>query len=145
MPEIEWENLHDCRIHGISTLVEDWHSQFRVDLDVVVQAPCVENGEKFHVAPALLTFHHVTDLSIRIEWGESGYQQACDGPYIERIVKSPVQTKMSFDVYYRWDILLTDGRSRISLGATSAEVQLTGEPVAVDRYYLKEGERASSR
>lgn len=88
--------------------VGDWRSDLALDIDHIVSWTCGPEGGRFEVAPATLTFHHVSDLAITVDCGDSGGQVALHELSIDRIVREPVQDqKVCFDrPYYWWRIEL---------------------------------------
>ncbi len=139
-------HFHDNFIHGVSFVVENFQSELRFDIDHILDWPnCADknnNGSDFTLSKGLLRFCDVTDLLINIEWGRSGYTTAVSGMSIDHIEREEVSTTLRFPSYYKWDIVLTDGRSLISFGASSMFLDLMGSPILVDRQFLMEAERA---
>ena len=70
---------HDNPVYGlfIDNDVNLWKSDLIFDIDFIVEWLCgVDSRTQFKIAAATLTFHHVTDLKIGVDWGDSGQQVA---------------------------------------------------------------------
>lgn len=151
--ETDFERLswHDCHIWGVALRVgdpdeDDWTSDLALDIDFIVDWICeVAGGDaRFRVAPATLTFHGVTDLRIRIDWGDSGFQVALHEVSIDRIEREPVrEQKVHLDrPYYSWRIRLNWPQTgEIVFGAVGFTQTLLAEPVLTDRQHLSLSER----
>lgn len=80
-------SFHDCHIRGLEFRAGDsdrgeWVSDLVLDIDYILEWICgVGGGGQFRVAPATLTFEGATDLSIAVNWGESGFRCALHQPY----------------------------------------------------------------
>ncbi len=137
--------FHDNFLHGISFLVEDFRSEFLMDIDHILQWPkCpneIENEQFFIVSKALLRFNDVTDLSININWGESGYTTAVSGVCIDAIERTNIPTTLRFSNYYKWKVILNDSSSFISFGASSFALELIGNAIQTPRQFLLDAER----
>ena len=73
---------HDNYVYGIHFAIGDiergdWRSDLVLDIDHIVEWVCgAGQAARFRVAPATLTFHHVTDLRLAVDWGDSGHRVA---------------------------------------------------------------------
>lgn len=136
---------HDNTVHGIRFLVEDFLSEVVFDIDHIVRWPvhACEADEKsvFKVAKGNLRFSDVTDLNVNIDWGKSGYTTAVSGTSIDKIERRTVATTLRLPAYYHWDVLMTDGRSTVSFGASGMSFEIKGESIDVERQYLNGSER----
>ena len=137
--------FHDSLLHGISFFVEDFQSELRLDIDHILQWPnCPSEADEtllFTVSKALLTFFDVTDLSINIDWGESGYTTAVSGVYIDMIERVSIPTSLRLPAYYKWNIVFDDNHSFISFGSSSMAFELIGSGLTVPRQFLLAAER----
>ncbi len=145
--ELSW---HDCRIWGFELRAGDpdggdWTSDLALDIDFIVEWLCRVGGEaQFRVAPAVLIFHGVTDLSINIDWGDSGFRSALHEVSIDRIERERVrEQKVYLDrPYYSWRILLNWPKSgEITFGAFGFTQTLRTEAVLTDQQSLSRRER----
>ncbi len=145
--QLSW---HDCHIWGFELCAGDadegdWTSDLVLDIDFIVEWLCgVTAGTQFRVAPAVLVFHGVTDLSIKIDWGDSGFRTALHPVSIDRIEREAVrEQKVYLDrPYYRWRILLNWPKSgEITFGAVGFTQTLRTEAVLTDQQSLSRRER----
>lgn len=150
--EAEFDQLswHDCHIWGIELRAgdpaeEDWTSDLALDIDFIVEWLCgVSGGAQFRVAPATLVFHGITDLSVQINWGDSGFRIALHPVSIDRIERELVRDqKVYLDrPYYSWRILLNWPRDGvITFGAVGFTQTLRGEAILKDQQKLSRRER----
>lgn len=139
--------FHDNLVHGISMSVEGFSSELRLDLDYIADWPACLPGDpqsaEFSVARALVTFHDVTDLCVKIDWGDSGFTTAVSGPYIDVLQREKIVPTLQLPNYFRWKIIVTDEKSSITFGASSMSFATQGNPAKVDRQYLTDQERNS--
>jgi hypothetical protein len=135
--QISW---HDCQVWAIELRAGDvyageWISELVLRLDFIVEWLCGLSGEaQFRVAPAVLVFHGVTDLSISIDWGRGGFQGALQDAAIDRIEREPIRGQRVYldRPYYRWTISLNGPPGgAIAFGAYGFTQTLCGEPVVV--------------
>ena len=145
--QLSW---HDCHIWGLELRPGDpdegdWTSDLVLDIDFIVEWLCgVDGGAQFRVAPATLVFHGVTDPSINIDWGDSGFRTALHAVSIDRIERERVQEqKVYLDrPYYSWRILLNWPKSgAITFGAVGFTQTLRTEAVLTDQQSLSPGQR----
>lgn len=73
---------------------------------------------------------------MNIDWGQSGYTTAVAGTIINKIERHEVATTLRVLEYYHWNVVMADGRSNVSFGASSMTLDMKGEPVDVERQYL---------
>lgn len=141
---------HDCHIWGLELRLgepdeDDWTSDLALDIDFIVEWLCgVGGGHQFRVAPAWLVFHAVTDLSIDMNWGDSGFQVPLHEAYVDRIEREPLrEAKVYLDrPYYNWRIKLNCPESgEIAFGAVGFSQTLRAEPVLTDHQRLSFRER----
>ena len=141
--------FHDNLVHGFCFVIEDFISELHIDIDYITQWPsCVaEESENstFIISRALLKFHNVTDLIMSIDKGNSGYTTSVSGICIDSIDGEKIETSLKFPAYYKWEILMTDERSKILFGASDMSIELLGNSVSVNRQYLTENERNGRR
>lgn len=154
--EADFERLswHDDTIYGLSFEVGDpernqWHSDLVFDIDHIVEWLRDQAGRetgrfRFRVAPATLTFHGVTDLTIDVDWGDSGHRTALHEVSIDAVTREPVENqKICLDrPYYRWRIALNWPRGgEIAFGASGFTQSLRAEPLLRDQQKLSSAER----
>ncbi|MGH6899216.1 MAG: ankyrin repeat domain-containing protein [Geminicoccaceae bacterium] len=115
-PGLDGLSWHDNALYGVGLDVGDcargdWHADLVLDLDHIVEWLCgVDRQIRFRVAPATLTFHHVTDLQIAIDCGDSGGRIALHALSIDAITRERIRDqKICLDrPYWRWRIALND-------------------------------------
>lgn len=148
--EADFDRLswHDNPVYGlfIDNDVSVWKSDLVVDIDFIVEWLCgVGSPTHFKIAAATLTFHHVTDLKVNIDWGDSGMQVAVAEMTLDYIARQPVEKQLiCLDrPYYRWTLQLNSPRpgGEISFGAAGFTQVLRQEPVVCDEQRLKPAER----
>jgi len=107
--QLSW---HDNYIYGFHISIGDceqgdWRNDLVFDIDYIMEWVCGTDGRcQFQVAPATLTFHHVTDLHMAIDWGKSQFQAALHEISISHISRSQIENqKICLDrPYYDWKI-----------------------------------------
>jgi hypothetical protein len=139
--------FHDSLIHGFNFSVEDLNSQLNFDIDFIISWPSCASLEnefyetkKFKVSRGLLKFFDVTDLLVKIEWGDSKYTSGGSAEFINKIARRPVKTTLRVKNYYLWNII-TNSKSVISFGASSYDFDLLGKALFVERQFLMDSER----
>jgi hypothetical protein len=149
-PEFADLSWHDNALYGLRLDVGDpargdWRSELVLDIDHIVEWLCgLGRQVRFRVAPATLTFHHVTDLRIAIDCGDSGGQVALYPLAIDAITRERlVEQKICFDrPYWRWRIALNSPqRGAITFGASGFTQNLRAEPVLLDQQQLAPADR----
>lgn len=144
--EISW---HDCHIHGLQLLTgdpaeNDWTSDLRLDIDFIVEWICrPDGGASFHVAPADLVFHGVTDLSIEVDCGNV-HQAALHPLALHRVERERARDQKVFldRPYYRWTLRLNwPAGGSIAFGAWGFTQRLRALPVATDTQHLSSAQR----
>src|SRR5687768_10709881 len=115
--EADFEKLswHDNPVYSFSidNDVTLWKSDLIFDVDFIVEWLCtVGRTAQFKIAAATLTFHHVTDLKVNVDWGDSGMQVAIGEMVLDRIARQPVEKQLiCLDrPYYRWTLPLNSPR-----------------------------------
>ena len=150
-PDFSEMSWHDNLVYGLRLNVGDsfkseWHSELVLDIDHIVEWICgTDDGARFRVAPASLTFHDVTDLRIAVDFGDSGCQTAINELSIAAITRERVpDQKIRLDrPYYRWRIALNLPQGgEIAFGASGFTQDLRAEPVLVDEQRLPANARA---
>lgn len=149
--EFDGLRWHDNALYGLRLDLGDpargdWRSDLVLDIDHIVAWLCGPDGRvRFRVAPATLTFHHVTDLRIAVDCGDSGNRTALHALSINAITRERLQDqKICLDrPYYRWRIALNlpEGGA-IAFGASGFSQVLRAAPVVRDQQQLSPAERA---
>src|SRR5690606_38733576 len=133
---------HDNALYGLRLDLGDGargegRSDLVLDIDHIVEWLCGADGRvRFRVAPATLTFHHVTDLRLAIDCGDSGGQVALHPLSIDAIVRERIEAqKACFDrPYWRWRIALNwPAGGGIRFGASGFTQVLRAAPVLLDQ------------
>lgn len=142
---------HDDTVYGLRLDLgdperNDWRSDLMLDLDHIVEWVCgVDRRCRFRVAPATLTFHHVTDLQVAVDCGDTGGQVALHALSIDAVTRERiVDQKICFDrPYYRWRIAFNWPQGgEIRFGASDFTLDLRAEPVLLDQQQLSPLDRA---
>ena len=148
--EADFDRLswHDNPVYGlfIDNDVSLWKSDLVFDIDFIVEWLCgVGSRTQFKIAAATLTFHHVTDLKIGVDWGDSSQQVAVAEMTLDHIAQQRVERQLiCLDrPYYRWILRLNSPRpgGEMSFGASGFTQVLRQEPVVCDEQKLKPAER----
>jgi hypothetical protein len=149
-PGLDGLSWHDNALYGVRLDIGDcargdWHADLVLDIDHIVEWLCGEGRQiRFRVAPATLTFHHVTDLQIAIDCGDSGGRTALHALSIDAITRERIlDQKTCFDrPYYRWRIGLNlPAAGALSFGASGFTQVLRAEPVLLDQQQLSPADR----
>jgi hypothetical protein len=151
--EADFERLswHDCHIWRLELRTgdpdqNDWTSDLAIDLDFITECLCGTDGCcEYRVAPATLVFHGVTDLRIKIDWGESGFRMSLHEASIDGIDRELVRDqKVYLDrPYWSWRIRLNwPAGGEIAFGAVGFSQTLRAEPVLSRRECLSFHERS---
>ena len=149
-PDFDDRSWHDNALYGVRLDVGDsargdWHADLVLDIDRIVEWLCGADGQvRFRVAPATLTFHHVTDLRIAIDCGDSGGQVALHPLSIDRITREQIaDKKICLDrPYHRWRIALNAPQGgAIVFGASGFTQILRADPVLLDQQQLPPADR----
>lgn len=136
---------HDNHVYGFYLSLGDvargdWRSDFVLDIDHIVEWVCgIDGRAQFRVAPATLTFHHVTDLRLDIGWAQTGFQVGLHPVSIAAIARTPVHNqKICFDrPYYAWRIEANWPQGgAIAFGASGFTQALRAEPVLIAEQWL---------
>ena len=149
-PGLDGMSWHDNALYGVRLDVGDyahgdWHADLVLDIDHIVEWLCGEGRQvRFRVAPAILTFHDVTDLQIAIDCGDSGGRIALHPLSIDAITRERIQDqKICFDrPYYRWRIAFNWPRGgALGFGASGFSQILRAAPVLVGQQRLPRADR----
>lgn len=151
--EAEFDQLswHDSHVYGVHISVGDmekgdWRSDLIFDIDYIVEWVCEADGCcQFLVAPVTLTFRHVIDLRMAIDWGKSGFQTAIHEISFAQVTRSQIENqKICLDrPYYDWKIETNFPKEgRITFGASGFTQVLRAEPVLIDEQKLSPSQRA---
>jgi len=149
-PDFDDRSWHDNALYGVRLDIGDhargdWHADLVLDVDHIVEWLCgADRQVRFRVAPATLTFHHVTDLQIAIDCGDSGGRVALHALSIDRIERARIDDqKICFDrPYYRWRIALNGPQGgAIVFGASGFTQVLRADPVLLDQQQLPPADR----
>ena len=154
--DVDFERLswHDNHIYGLHLSLgdaarDDWRSDLVLDIDHIVEWLCgVDKRAQFRVAPTTLAFHHVTDLGIAIDWGDSGCRTAIHEISIDGIAREAVaDQKICLDrPYWRWRIETNWPKGGvIAFGASGFTQTLRATPVLIDEQKLSPLDRAPYR
>lgn len=143
---------HDNYVYGLKIDIGDieagdWRSELVFDIDHITEWVKDDNGTiRFQVAPATLVFHHVTDLKLAIDWGDSGHRTALHEASIGHIERAQIaDQQICFDrPYYRWLIALNwPAGGEISFGASGYTQTLRCAPILHDEQKLSVSLRTS--
>ena len=142
---------HDNSLYAIRLQIGDpergdWRSDLVLDIDHIVEWVCgTDRRPRFRVAAATLAFHHVTDLQVAVDCGDTGGQVALHALSIDRVVRQRIaDQKVCFDrPYYRWRIEFNwPKRGTIVFAASGFTQTLRAEPVLQDEQWLSAAQRA---
>ena len=139
--DFERLSWHDNHLYAIGFSLGDvargdWRSDLVLDIDHIVEWVCgSDRRPRFRVAPATLIFHHVTDLEIAIDWGDSGHRTALREASIAGIGRTPIaDQQICLDrPYYRWRIETNwPAGGAIAFGASGFSQTRRAAPVLMD-------------
>lgn len=130
---------HDNHVHGLA-IEEGAHGlgELRLDLDYIVEwLACADGKFSFRIAPALLTFHGVSDLVVSLDYAASS---AALTPFsIHEIRRTPLP-----HARYAWEIELNWPKGRIAFSADGFTQALRGSAVESERQHLSAAERRAA-
>jgi len=136
---------HDNLIYGLRFEVgefekQDWRSDLVLDIDFIAEWQCEPSGLcRFRVAPATLTFHDVTDLSLMVDHGNSGGRIAINEWSLDRVLRDRMDRPFA---YWRWTLHLSlPPGGRIHFCASGFTQTLRGEPRLLAEQHLPRMER----
>ncbi|MDI1233739.1 MAG: hypothetical protein PSX81_05630 [bacterium] len=124
----EYLSWHDNFVYSI--LFPDINNNFNLIVDYIIEWINVDNeGYKFKVAPAIITFENVDDLIIQISFGKNG------DLFIEEITRDDKHLSPNGEVFmWRYTILLNVGK--IEFLSTGFHQVFTDFPkIGVDQKY----------
>jgi hypothetical protein len=130
-----------CRIWKIEivTAQDGGPTDLVFGLDLVVDALCGFNREAlFKLAPGALRFHHVTDLKIGVDCGDSGHRLSLQPLSIAAITRAPATNPS----HQTWRIRLgwpPDGE--ITFGAAGFDQVLLAAPIISATNFLTGAQR----
>ncbi|MBZ5575144.1 MAG: hypothetical protein LAP40_01130 [Acidobacteriia bacterium] len=152
--DFEQLSFHDCHIYALDLRTADadvgeWVSELALDIDYILEWICpIGAAAQFRVAPASLVFHNITDLSIGIDWGDSGFRTSLHPVSIDALEREPVaDQKVHLDRrYYSWKVRLNWPRAGvIGFGATGFTLAPSGDGIVTGRQRLSIAERQRLR
>ncbi len=122
-PELSW---HDNHVHGL-TIREGPHGagELLLDLDFIVEWLPAPEAFAFRLAPATLTFHDVTDLSISLAYGRIG---AAIGPFSIAEVSRETHDFATGHLSFSWRIVVNWPEGLISFCASGFTQDLRAAP-----------------
>lgn len=136
-------DVHDNIVHGIRMISENFTSELVVDIDHILEWPECREGGKFKVCVACLKFHDVTDLTVRIEWGDSGYTVAVSDMMINEVVFDKTESTLRFESYYSVTVRMSDGNSFFHFGSSGVSLEILSDSMFTSNQYLTSAERAA--
>ena len=143
---------HDNPIYSlaIDNDIGQWKSDLVLDIDYIVEWLCGVSGTaQFKIAAATLVFHHVTDLNVNVDWGDSGMQVAICAMVLDHIAREPLEKqRICLDrPYYRWNLRLNSPRpgGEIRFGASGFTQHLRQSPILCAEQQLSPEVRAKLR
>ena len=131
---------HDNHVHGLA-IEEGAHGlgELRLDLDHIVEwLACADGKCSFRLAPALLTFHGVSDLVVSLDY--AGPSAALTPFSIHEVRRTLLPHGR-----YAWEIELNWPKGRIAFNADGFAQVLHGNAVESERQYLSAAERRAAQ
>lgn len=148
IPRIE-ERLHDCKIHGLRLISEQFRSELLLDIDYVVQWPdCLQSADegqlKFKVARATLRFLYVSNCSIHLDFNYILPQSFGLDVFIFEASKTPIAIPRGCASYFAWKIQTNSEKSWLEFNSSDVHLELCSNPIEVTmRQHLTESERGA--
>lgn len=148
--DFERIGFHDNYVYGLSIVLGDitagdWRADLLFAIDHILEwRRGAEGRMQFLVAPAQLAFHQVTDLSLAIDWGDSGWRTALREASIHELHRTPVAVReVALErPYYRWTMALNDPHGgRITFGASDFTLTLRAAAILCDEQRLSPAQR----
>jgi hypothetical protein len=133
---------HDNHVHGLQISEGQYGSgELVLDLDFIVEWVRSDSGcVQFRIAPALLTFHEVTNLKIELDYRSA---RAAMSPFSIAAIERRLESRERYTATV-WTIPLNWPNGEISFEATGFSQVLRASPIVKDQQSLTETERAGA-
>jgi len=134
--ELSW---HDNHVHGIA-IREGEHGtgELILDLDYIVEWIKDGNKFKFKIAPALLTFHRISDLIISLNYVNPS---AAITPFSLSDISREKHVFANGYSSFRWSMGINWPEGTVSFIADGFKQFLRSEPLLVENQHLSTQER----
>ena len=136
--ELSW---HDNHVHGLR-IEQGAHGagELVLDIDHIVEWICrPDNGVRFLIVPATLTFHGVTNLRIALDWASAN---AALGPFSIDSIERRAEQRERYSAEM-WTISVNWPPGDITFEASGFEQVARAPPVQCDGQCLSPLERGS--
>jgi hypothetical protein len=136
--EMSW---HDNHVHGVAiTAGEHGTGELILDLDYILDwLPPIEDRYSFRVAPATLTFHSVSDLTLGLNYGSVG---AALSPFSLQSIGREAHVFPNGYSTFRWRLAINWPEGEITFIASGFTQVLRAAPVVSANQCLAALERA---
>src|SRR5262249_39372173 len=131
---------HDNHVHGLRILRgDDSGGELVLDLDHIVEwlPHAGDEPYRWRVAPATLTFHHVFNLRIEIDYASIGAGMT---PFSIDVIEREADAS-SGGTLFRWRIKINWPDGAITFESSGFTQVLRGAPITIDRQRLEATER----
>jgi len=131
---------HDNFIYALHLDAHHFESDLRLEIDHIIKWTQPDATRyQFWIAPAMLVFHNVTDLAMRVHFGTTGYQHVIHQISIGAIWREPVANqKICLDrPYFAWSIDTNWPDGEIEFGATGYTQTLLSQPVLCEEQQIE--------
>jgi hypothetical protein len=144
MPEadhFEEYSWHDNYVHGVSLQEgESGSGTLTLDIDHIVKWVCGTDGTwQFHIAPADLVFHEVTDLVLSLDYASPSFAM---GPFAIHEIRREIFTYRNGATTFLWRIDLGVPKGGLSFKASGFDQTPRGPEVISGAQCLSAQERS---
>ena len=139
--QFEGMSWHDNHVHAIR-IVEGEHGAGELVLDIDYIADWISGPDQFRfsIVPAVLTFRHVSDLRITLDYAAAS---AALGPFSIHAIERRVEQRPHY-VARLWRIVINWPPGEISFAAQGFVQRATGVPRLSDTQGLTPSERSGA-
>jgi len=122
------ESFHDCHVHGLSWLRNEFCFSMKLNYILKWIAPSApQTSFRFLISEASLTFHDVDELKLSLDWSESALDLEIAALTVRTSRTTPTGRPQRL---FEFDLAQPNGR--ITLWSSSYSVLLIGEAVISD-------------
>ena len=137
--DFEAMSWHDVHVYGLSVIPGPHGSgELILDLDFILEWICNGGVYQFRLAPATLTFHEVTDLTVSLDYASVS---AAMGPFSLAGIEREQHVYPSGYTASRWNLSVNWPSGRISFVAAGFTQILRREPTLAEQQSLEGQQR----
>lgn len=135
--------FHDCMIHSMKYVVEEWEINFLLDIDYILEGPMNDEAPfSFRLTKGSIIFHNVIDIGIDINSKIEEHHYNISNPIILKIEVSENMIIKNNITYYEWNIYTIDNKKTFSILASNMKFDPCQNSIIVTRQHLYTEERS---